>query len=180
MAPQKDSASPCVWYSSHNWSLIKAKCQNKPSKTVPLTAGHASHCTTDTNDYIKVPRSASSLLTHGLLSQPPSACRGELVVSKGLYWAIPPYLQGEGIWGEHDYCRIQDVPSCRGGCKKTLTVVAVFIHILPEAPALRWNLNVVMLWGALSPWSAEVSCSVHWLLLRSVLCALHTNYWPFR
>lgn len=154
MVSQKDSASPCGWY-SRPWFvlLLKPNVRTSPQRHSLWLQSQVSHCNTDTNDYIKA---VSSILTHRLLSQPVHtegsqlSARDYTVVSK----------RNSRVRGTaHNHCRIQYVPSCNGERQKRdcLLPVPVFIQILPQEPALRWNLNDLRC-SEKNPCNAWVSC----------------------
>lgn len=147
MAPQK---SPCVWY-SRPWFvlLLKPNVRTSSHRHSPRTTEQVCHCNTDTNDYIKeVSRAACSIQTHRLLSQPLQQTEGSWLLA-GDYTVLPNRIsrvRGQArLLQNSRYAVLQ-----RGQQKRHWVLpVPVFIQILPRAPVLRWNLNVVMLSGAL-------------------------------
>jgi len=163
----------CIWYCWLGFVVTKAKCQKKPMKIVCLNTWQDSH-RTNANDNTEMSQAICLILTHNPVSQPFQHTERSCLLARD-YPELSNHIS-IGWSVVNDSCRIQDVLSCRVGglLQKTLLPVPVFIPILPEAPALRWNINAVILSGALrkvwvvmlsalaAPWLCTV-CTAHQL-----------------
>lgn len=158
---------------------IKAKCQNKPSKAFPLTTETvATVILIQGFDYIKESQAPCSILTHRLLAQLLQHTEGGWLLARDYT------LLSNRISRDRGAARLLQNSRCavlQRGMKKRhwLLLVSVFIHIVPRVPALRWNLNIVMLWEKpMQCWDVMLSalaapeicavCSAHQLLALQV------------